>query len=471
MGTIWRPNEIGRQGPKYKAVVEQIRRAIDSGELKKGEKLPPVRELAWQLSITPGTVARAYTVLTDEEVLTAEIGRGTFVSGGGVPRPIYREPLIEEDAAIHNAESQGYNVNLVSPHLPSVGQARLVRELLAEVAQDPPSGMMHYPNRRNLSAACEAAAHWVSEFTPGTVRADQVVLTHGGQNAILTVMQTVLRGRRPTVLVEELSYPGFRRAAEILRADVIPVEMDNDGVIPEALEAAAKTHEAQLFCTSPEVHNPTCGFTPLHRREALAEVTLRHNIQIIDDDCYRLGAALAPGYRQITPENSWHISSISKSVTPALRLGIAVAPHRQAAQLRRISENSFFGLATPMGDLFSKLLVDDRLPPLIESVKDKIGKYVQCAVNGLGGYDLAWRPDVSFLYLHLPNGWRASSFTQAALEQGVRIRPAEEYACRESRAPHAVRFAINAGVSLQSFEAAILRLRDLLDNPPGQIGV
>ena len=471
MGTIWRPEEIGGQGPKYKAVVEQLRSAIASGDLQKGEKLPPVRELAWQLSITPGTVARAYTVLTDEGVLTAEVGRGTFVSGSDGPKPIYREPLIEEDAAIHNAESQGYNVNLVSPHLPSVGQARLIRELLAEVAQNPPSGMMHYPNRRNLNAACEAAAHWVSQFTPNAVHADQVVLAHGGQNAILTIMQTILRGRRPTVLVEELSYPGFRRAAEIMRADVVPVPMDRDGVIPEALEAAARAHDAQLFCTSPEVHNPTCGFTTRRRREALAAVALRQNLQSIDDDCYRLGAAQAPGYRQLAPEISWHVSSISKSVTPALRLGIAVAPKAQVGQLRRISENAFFGLATPMADLFAKLLVDHRLPPLIEETKREIGRYVQCAVNGLGGYDLAWRSDVSFLYIHLPSGWRAGAFAQAAQEQGIRLRPAEEYACRDSRAPHAVRFAINAGVSLQSFEAAIMRLRDLLDNPPAQIGV
>ena len=471
MGTIWHPVTGQGQGPKYKVVAEMIRKAIEGGKLTEGEKLPPVRELAWRLSITPGTVARAYTLLTDEGTLLAEVGRGTFVAAPSGAKPIYREPLIEEDAAIHNAESQGYQVNLVSPHLPSVGQARLIRELLTEVAQDPPSGMMHYPNRRNLQAACDAAAQWVSEFAPGPVHPDQVVLAHGGQNGILTIMQTVLRGRKPVILVEELSYPGFRRAAEILRAEVVPVEMDQDGVIPDAFEAAVKTHDAQIFCTSPEVHNPTCGFTPLKRREELAAIAQRNNVQIIDDDCYRLGVAQAPGYRQLAPEISWHVSSISKSVTPALRLGIAIAPQRQAAQLRRISENAFFGLATPMGDLFAKLLVDPRLPPLIEETKRQIGTYVQCAVNGLGGYDIAWRSDVSFLFLHLPEGWRAGAFAQAAQENGVRLRPAEEYACRESRAPHAVRFAINAGVSLDNFEAAILRLRDLLDNPPGQIGV
>lgn len=471
MDTIWRPEVLQGQGPKYKAMANAIRSGIDKGVLSVGDKLPPVRELAWQMGITPGTVARAYTLLTDEGTLSGEVGRGTFVAGSDSIKPIYKEPLIEEDAVQHNVKTSGYEVNLVSPHLPHVGQAQLIRELLVKVAQDPPSGFMHYPNRRNLRAACEAAAHWVSLFTPGSARADQIVLAHGGQNAILTIMQTVLRGRKPVILLEELSYPGFRRAAEIMRAEVVPVAMDRDGVIPEALERAAKAHDAQLFCTSPEVHNPTCGFTPLERRMELAEVAQRNNLQILDDDCYRLGPPQAPGYRQLAPDISWHVSSISKSVTPALRLGIAVAPERQAAHLRRISENAFFGLATPMADLFAKLLVDPRLPAMIEQAKREIGAYVQCAVNGLGGYNIEWREDVSFLFLHLPEGWRAGAFAQAAQEVGVRLRPAEEYACREARAPHAVRFAINAGVSLKDFEAAILRLRDLLDNPAGQIGV
>lgn len=52
-------------GPKYKRVADTIQSAIRSGDLRVGDKLPPVRELAWSLGITPGTVARAYTLLTN----------------------------------------------------------------------------------------------------------------------------------------------------------------------------------------------------------------------------------------------------------------------------------------------------------------------------------------------------------------------------------------------------------------------
>ena len=100
-----------------------------------------------------------------------------------------------------------------------------------------------------------------------------------------------------------------------------------------------------------------------------------------------------------------------------------------------------------------------------------VERYVKVAVNTLGSYDLRWRKDVPFVWLTLPQGWRASAFCQAAEKQGVQVRAAEEFAPRDAQSPHAVRMAVNGGVSLRSFEAAMGRLRDILDSPPEQISV
>ena len=107
----------------------------------------------------------------------------------------------------------------------------------------------------------------------------------------------------------------------------------------------------------------------------------------------------------------------------------------------------------------------------MERTRKGVGDYVKVAVNTLGGYDLRWRADVPFVWLNLPEGWRASAFCRAAETRGVRVRAAEEFAARHAQTPHAVRMAINAGVSLGSFQAAMERLRDLLDNPSDEIGV
>jgi len=104
-------------------------------------------------------------------------------------------------------------------------------------------------------------------------------------------------------------------------------------------------------------------------------------------------------------------------------------------------------------------------------VRDKIGEYIDVAVNILGRYDLKWDREVPFLWLTLPSGWRSAAFCRAAEQQGVQIKSADEFALRDGRAPHAVRIAVNGHIGLQSFEAAMHRLRRLLDSPPEQISV
>lgn len=457
------------RGPKYVAVIKTIEEAIDTQRLTPGDKLPPVRDLAWRLGITPGTVARAYTILTDNGRLEAQVGRGTFVAEAR-PAPAPFAP-IEIDAVAHNAERQAGPISLFSPHLPNLGQAELIRRLLAQIAQDPPSGLMHYPTAVSSEPARRAVLHWLQHTALGPAHVNDVVLTHGGQNAVLLILQTLLRGRRPVVLVEELSYPGFRRAAEMLRATVVPVAMDEQGVIPEALDVAAQTHGAQILCTSPEVHNPTGLTTPLERRKAIALIARARDLQIIDDDCYRVGPAQFLSYRALAPDRGWYISSPSKSITPALRLGFAVAPEGQGGTLRRAAEQSFFGLATPMTDLCAALLEHSELPTITERVRQAIHLYVQSAVNILGGYQVAWRRDVPFLWVTMPSGWRAGAFCQAAEARGVQVRPAEEFTTRDGRAPHAVRLAVNAGIGLDRFEEAVMILRNLLDHPQDQIRV
>ncbi|MFN3209573.1 MAG: PLP-dependent aminotransferase family protein [Roseovarius sp.] len=470
MGTNWQPELADENAPKYKALMQAIRTGIGDQSLAPGDKLPPVRDLAWRLGITPGTVARAYSGLTDDGTLVAEVGRGTFVAR---PKPVADDHpfAIEEDSVEHNSGGDGFAVNMISPHLPSVGQARLIRQLMADIAQDPPSGVMHYPSRRNMQPARVAATRFLSCVPLGRFTEDDIVLTHGGQNAIVLIMQTILCGRRPTILVEELCYPGVRRAADLMRAEVIPVAMDGHGLRPDALEAAARKHQAQMLFTSAEVHNPTCIFTPADRRAELVEVARRCDLQILEDDCYRIGPSQAETYRMMAPERGWYVASLSKSLTPALRVGFALAPEGQTMALRRAAESSFFGLATPIADLVAVLLTHEATGGLMDAVREKSGEYVQCALNVLGTHDVKWRRDVPFLWLTLPPGWRTSAFCQAAAEQGVQVRSAEDFASRDGLSPHAVRMAVNAGVSLDSFEAAMLRLRRLLDNPPEGIGV
>ncbi len=458
--------------PKYLVLQSAIRAAIRRGDLASGTRLPPVRDLAWKIGVTPGTIARAYSRLVDDGTLTAVVGRGTFVAEAEPPAPIYSDfHAIAHDSTPHGSEGDRHDVSLLSPHLPSVGQAELICRLMAEVAGNPPSGVMHYPVFENHRPAREAAHAFLDTPMLGPLEPDDITLTHGGQHGISLVLQAVLTGRRPVVLVEDLSYPGYRRMAEMLRAEVVAVAIDDEGIIPEALALAARPADAQILCLSPEVQNPTCTAMSDARRRAIADIARACDLQILEDDCYVLGVQTRPSLRLLAPERTWHVSSIAKSITPALRLGFAIAPPTRRMALRRAAEYNSFGIGTPLADMAAKLLVHPELPALMAATRESVATYVETAAEILAGHDLTWRTDVPFLWLGLPVGWRASAFCRAAEAAGVKLRAAEEYAARDANAPHAVRFAINAGVSLKSFGAAIGRLRALLDNPTERMGV
>ncbi|UAB90424.1 PLP-dependent aminotransferase family protein [Ruegeria sp. SCSIO 43209] len=467
MDTIWPEALPKSKGPKYTLVADTIRKAIENKTLEVGKKLPPVRELAYRLKITPGTVARAYTILTDEGLLQAEVGRGTFVAPP-------RSPILDDvwSRQLHLRDDKyESNVSLFSPRLPDVGQVTLIRECLEKVAKGDPRMFMNYPTRDAYLPVRQVVADWLSDLPLGSLNADDIVLTHGGQSGICVVFQTVLKDPKPIVLVEDLSYAGFRRAGELMRAEVVGVKMDKWGISPDALDHILRQTKAQAICVSPEVQNPTGGHSPLERRKEVVEIARKHELQIIEDDCYRMGEARAPSYRALAPERGWHVSSISKTLTPALRVGFAIAPKEQSVDLRRSAEYGYFGLAQPLAELTRLLLGHPEARQLAKNVRTKMGEYVRVAVNALGGFDLNWDSEIPFVWLHLPSGWRSAAFSRAAEREGIQLRSADEFALRDGRAPNAVRIAVNGHVTLEKFEDAMLRLRALLDNPPEQISV
>ncbi len=457
MDTIWQPSLDGRAGPKYRAVAESIREAIAGGDLPLGAKLPPVRDLAWRLSITPGTVARAYTILTDDGVLESHVGRGTFVAG----RPA---PAARPDVPLFVKDNSGV-VDLRSSPVPDVGQGRIIARMLSRIAAN--SNYTDYPSAETDHGARSAVADWIGQDVAGRVTPEDVVLAHGAQNAILIALQSLLTGPAPVILTEELTYPGVRHAARLLRAKVVPVAMDRDGIRPDALEEACRAHGGQVLVTAAMVHSPTTRCTPLARKQELAALARRFQLQVLEDDCFRLGDfGEAPAYRAMLPERGWYLSSLTKSVSSSLRFGFMVCPSDRADAARSAAQSSFYGLPQPIIDLGEALIRSGEAARIRQDVLAADRHRVQLAVNALGGWDIEWRPDVPFVWLKLPRGWRPSTFMAACEARGVRIKSADEFALEDGLAPSAVRIACNSTGSESEYQAALTTMARLLENPP-----
>ncbi|WP_375281313.1 PLP-dependent aminotransferase family protein [Pseudooctadecabacter sp.] len=455
--TKWLPKVDGAGRSKYRALAEAIREGIVSGQLPPGSKLPPVRDLAYQVGVTPGTVARAYTLMTDEGRLTAGVGRGTFVADGPVRAPVQDVPLINTvDETIADFRSS---------RVPDVGQGRAIDAALVHVGQSHRRRHINYPTPETDLEARGAVMDWMSGTDIGAVDTDHIVLANGAQNAVVLSLLAVLSGPSPVLLTEELAYPGVRHAGRLLRAKVVGVAMDDHGIIPEALAAAYREHGGQVLITSPSVHSPTTITTPLDRKVAIAEVARSLNLTIIDDDCHASILSDLPSYRAILPEQTYYVSSLTKSVSGALRFGFAVAPSGQGADLRQVAQSAHYGVSQPITDVCTHLIQTGDAARIRQQVTDAIANRVRMAVNTLGSWDIRWREDAPFIWLNLPTGWRSSRFMAACEARGILVKPADEFALPDDKAPNAVRLAIGTCVSDARCLEALREMDRMLGNP------
>ncbi|MFZ1469497.1 MAG: PLP-dependent aminotransferase family protein [Paracoccaceae bacterium] len=464
--TNWQPDLAQYPGPKYLGLSRALRDAIRSGQLAPGAQLPTVRDLAWRLHLTPGTVARAYQLATQEGVLAATVGRGTFVAAQsprlGPTQPLYQERITGGETGL---------IDLRPPHVPFVGQAEAFRATLRTMADNVDESWLDYTSQTGEAPLRAAIIDWLGDRILGQVGPEDVMLTTGGQNAIGLILACCLRGDRPTVLVEELAYPGFRYSARAARADVVGVEIDEDGMLPVALEAACRRHSAQILCLTTEAQNPTAGRMSHQRRAQLMDLARKFDLQVIEDDCYSVVHSTLPSLRALAPERVWHIGSLSKTISAALRFGYVICPVGMGDAGRLSAQHSFYALSRPVAELVHGLLVSGAAAEIRSRVQAVFAERLQMMVNLLGGYDLRWQAGVPFGWLMLPQGWRVSSFTRMAEAGGVLVRPADEYALVGGRAPNAVRLAVAGHLPRDEFEAALTVLVRLLGNPPGGLVV
>ncbi len=466
MDTIWLPELVAGEGPKYLALARALRDAIGKGDLAEGAQLPTVRDLAWRLSVTPGTVSRAYQIATQEGLLEATVGRGTFVAARrprlGPSQSIFAERVLPEDTG---------RIDLRSPLLPEVGQTAAMAEALRNISTQNSLDWLNYPSQTEEVDLREAICDWLGERVLGPVGAQDIMLTHGGQNSIGLILDCCLRGDRPVVLTEDLSYPGFRYAARAARAEVIGVELDAEGMRPDALEAACRRYGPQVVCLTPAGQNPTTAQMSAKRMAEIVSIAERYNLQIVEDECYPAMTGSNPTLRALAPDRVWYVGSLSKTVSAALRFGYVVCPTGMGEAGRLTAQHSFFALSRVVTAICLDLFASGAAVQVRDRVTAEYSERLQLVVNHLGAFNLSWQPGLPFVWLNMPNGWRASTFAQQAEEAGVLMRPADQYAMVHGRAPNAVRLALGGHSSQAELVRGLGILSDLLARPPTDMAV
>ncbi|EEJ53266.1 aminotransferase-like domain-containing protein [Mobiluncus mulieris] len=183
--------------------------------------------------------------------------------------------------------------------------------------------------------------------------AANVTITCGSQHALDLVTQLFVDPGEP-ILVEAPSYVGALSVFHSYQCDVHHVLMDDDGLIPEALEEAATALEAagrpaKFLYTVPNFHNPGGMTLAETRRPQIVEICARHGILILEDNPYGLlgfDGHLFPALQPLNPEGIIYLGSFSKMFAPGFRIGWVLAPKQITEKLVVANETAI--LCPPM---------------------------------------------------------------------------------------------------------------------------
>ena len=457
--TMWHPNLDNRPGPRYLRIAAALREDIASGLLPAGTRLPTHRELAEALGVTVGTVTRAYAEAARQNLIGGEVGRGTYVRGevrADEPHPGPPE-----------AEDQVIDLSFTRPVV-DVEQMNL-EATLSEIARSPNvARFLDYQPNVGLHAHRQAGAQWLARRGLET-SAERMVVTAGGQNAIAVIL-SVLAQPGDVVLTECLTYPGLKGIAKVLHLQLAPVAMDDDGMLPDALEAAAVSRGARVVYIVPTLHNPTTTVMSAARRAEIAEVTRRLDLAIIEDDVNgQLLSDAPPPLSRFAPERSYCIESMSKFLAPGLRIGFVLTPEGRAPRIAA-GVRAMMIMATPLlAELVSRWLNDGTAERIVARQQEEAQQRQRLAARVLHGFDYRSQPRGFHLWLQVPEPWQTEDFLTQAHERGVILSPASAFAVGRTPPPHAVRVGLGGIQPISRLEDGLRTVAEILRHPPGPV--
>ncbi|MBT6095780.1 MAG: PLP-dependent aminotransferase family protein [Rhodospirillaceae bacterium] len=452
------PDLAKRQGPKYLAIADAIADAISQGMLPDGAKLPPQRNLAYDLGVTLGTVTRAYAEARRRGLVGGEVGRGTFVQGLDATPP---------DGFIALPQESDGEINFAHATALTAQPGRQLSETLKEVAGLPEiQQLVGYQFDTGLPHHREAGAHWLRRAGLGATP-ENIAITNGAQHGILVALMALAQPG-DTVLAEALSYPGFIQVAQQLGLKLEPVEMDAEGIIPEALIEAQHRTSARLLYCMPTIHNPTAAMMSPTRMAALAEATRALDLTILEDDVWSGHIEdQAPPLSTLIPERAYYITSLSKTMAGGLRVGYVMAPNNHIERIRSMVRLSGWLTAPLMAEIASRWINDGTGEALARWQTEAMATRFAIANEFLADLKPKHHPAGHYVWLDLPEPWRASDFKAEAESRGVMLLTGESFAVGRAPAPHAVRLGISKPDTDEQVRRGLEILADILRAGPG----
>jgi DNA-binding transcriptional MocR family regulator len=315
-----------------------------------------------------------------------------------------------------------------------------IREASERALRDEPGAALQYGATEGYNPLREQLAAFMQSKGVAGLRADELIVTTGSQQALDLVGKTLL-DPQDTVLVESPTFLATIQCFRLYGPTVLGVPIDEDGVDVDALEQMIQQHRPKLVYLVPTFGNPSGAMTSLQRRIRVLELAVKYQTVVVEDDPYGdLYFAEAPPpsllalSAQVPGSRDWlvYCGSLSKVLSPGLRIGWMVAPAALLARATMCKQFSDAHTSTFAQATAAQYLQAGRMPATLQNVRQVYAGRSRAMCEALRvhlGEGLSFHEPMGGLFVwaqltgktgHTKDG---NSLAKRAIEKGVAFVP------------------------------------------------
>ncbi len=431
----------------YEQIAREIQRQVHQRVLQPGDRLPSVRRMSEQKSVSISTVLQAYMHLEDMGLVDARPQSGYYVRmqlRNLPPEPTIRRfaptpaapvnviSLVEDVInAAQYADFAPLGGAVPSPELLPLTK---ISKLFASIARTEVQEISRYETsggnielRRQIALR---AMDWGSVGAPITA-ADEVVISCGATEAMHLCLRAVARAG-DTIAVESPCYFGVLRIIEGLGMKALEIPTDpRTGIALDHLETAMKQGLVSACVLTPNFNNPLGSCMPDNHKAATAALAARYSIPVIEDDIY---GDLYFGEKRPKPLQSFDregmvmlCASFSKTISPGLRVGFIV-PGRFHKEVFHQKIATSLATSTLPQLVLARFLQNGGYEHHLRSMRKSLQSQVQQTIQAVGEHfpegTKVTRPQGGYVvWVELPEHVNAVTLHQRALQEKISIAP------------------------------------------------
>lgn len=314
------------------------------------------------------------------------------------------------------------------------------------------------PSARRAAASLLSRTGWEPEPR-------QLLFAGNGRQAIAAAIAALVPpGER--LGVETLTYPLVKGIAARLGVTLVPLAMDDAGLLPAALAAAPPLRAVYL---QPTLHNPLGITLPDERRTELAAILDQRDMYAIEDGIYGFLRPDQPPLAALAPERAIMVDSLSKRLAPGLTLGFLVAPAQLTARVATALRSGTWMASRFALDAATQWMSDGTAAEIERTKRHDAAVRQRIAAEQLAGFSVRADPCAYHCWWELPEPWRAETLVAAAARRGISVTPAGAFAVGPGHAPNAVRLALSSPPT-DTLSQALGVLGELANGTPDDAG-